>query len=68
MLDGADVVILAVKPADAPVAMAEAAPLLDGRQVVVSVMAGVRLDALRDGLGGHPLVVRAMPNTSCSLG
>ncbi|HEX6989202.1 MAG TPA: pyrroline-5-carboxylate reductase [Bacillota bacterium] len=67
LLDGADVVVLAVKPADAAAAMAEAAPYLTRRQVVVSVMAGVRLARLAEGLGGHRNLVRAMPNTSCSL-
>lgn len=67
LLDGADVVILAVKPADAATAMAEAAPLLTGRELVVSVMAGVQLARLQAGLAGHPHLVRAMPNTSCSL-
>lgn len=68
LLAGADVVVLAVKPADAPAAMAEAAPFLTRCQLVVSVMAGVPLASLQEGLGGHPSVVRAMPNTSCSLG
>src|SRR5690606_29701680 len=67
LLDGAQVVVLAVKPVDAAAAMAEALPFLSGSEMMVSVLAGVRLARLAEGLSGHRNLVRAMPNTSCSL-
>ena len=62
-----DVLVLAVKPqqmreALAPLA-AHARPAL-----VLSVAAGIRADDLARWLGGHPRVVRAMPNTPALIG
>lgn len=63
----ARVVLLAVKPQSA----AEVLPAVGGHlragQTVLSIMAGVPLEALQRGLG-HPAVVRAMPNTPAQIG
>jgi pyrroline-5-carboxylate reductase len=60
-----DAIIIAVKPES----FKEACSILfaNGRvqlhnQVVISVMASVKIREIRKELGGHPLVVRAMPN------
>jgi pyrroline-5-carboxylate reductase len=57
-------VILAVKPQ-----IFSRLPLapLAGR-LVVSIMAGISLAALRDALGGSERIVRAMPNTPAAIG
>lgn len=65
---GVDLVVLAVKPVNAAVATAELAPLLSPNTTVVSVMAGIPLADLRQGLGGHRRLLRAMPNTGCRVG
>ncbi len=62
------IVILAVKPGAGPEVLAELAPWLDPRDLVISVMAGVSLQTLRRGAGGNVDVVRAMPNIAFSLG
>ena len=63
----AGVIVLAVKPQQAPEAMAALAGRLQPGQVVLSIMAGVSLAALQAGLR-HRAVVRAMPNTPAQIG
>jgi len=64
---GSDVIVLAVKPQDFPAVARDLRGKLDTGQTVVSIMAGVALAALRDGLG-HQAIVRAMPNTPAQIG
>ncbi len=60
----AAVVVLAVKPqVVAEVARALAGDLKDGRRLVISIAAGIRLADLEGWLGGGIPLVRAMPNT-----
>lgn len=63
----ADVLVLAVKPQDARAALASVATSISGK-LVISIAAGVRLDALSRWLGGHRQLVRCMPNTPALLG
>ena len=65
---GADVVLLGVKPYAILDLAREVAPALDPSTVVVSVAAGVTLDALRTALPDGQPVVRCMPNTPSSVG
>lgn len=67
---GADVVLLALKPKSIP---AVARTLVESeavgrRALVVSIAAGVRLSALEAAFGESQPVLRAMPNTPCSIG
>ncbi|HET7379651.1 MAG TPA: pyrroline-5-carboxylate reductase [Gaiellales bacterium] len=67
---GADIVVLALKPMTvAPVcsALAEGKALARGA-LVISIAAGVKIEALSAILGSHVPVVRAMPNTPCAIG
>ena len=63
----ARVVVLAVKPQQAPEALAELSGRIGGDQVVVSIMAGIRIAAIQDALR-HRAVVRVMPNTPAQIG
>jgi pyrroline-5-carboxylate reductase len=63
----AAVVVLAVKPQQSPPVLAALKGLLGPDQVAVSIMAGVPLQRLREGLG-HAAVVRVMPNTPAQIG
>ncbi len=65
--EGADVVLLAVKPQVLPTVMLELRTVLTDGQLVVSVIAGASTRALGDGLG-HPAIVRSMPNTPAQIG
>jgi pyrroline-5-carboxylate reductase len=63
----ADTVVLAVKPQDMKAALAPLATLVKGK-LVISVAAGIRMDALSRWLGGHRKLVRVMPNTPALIG
>jgi len=63
----ADVLVLAVKPQDARAALASVASSISGK-LVISIAAGVRLEALSRWLGGHGKLVRCMPNTPALVG
>jgi len=66
-IEGADVVILAVKPQMLAKVGREIGPHLNEGQVVLSVLAGPTSTALVLALG-HDHVVRAMPNTPARIG
>lgn len=58
---GANMVLLAVKPQDLPAALAEIKPAA-GRQLFVSIAAGVTAAFIERALGANVRVVRTMPN------
>ena len=62
-----ELLLLATKPQGAPLVLAELRSHLIPEQTVVSVMAGISLTTLRNGLG-HERLVRTMPNTPAQLG
>jgi len=62
-----DVLVLAVKPQDMRAACAPLAGRL-GRQLVISIAAGIRLADLARWLGGNARLVRCMPNTPALIG
>lgn len=64
----ADVLVLAVKPQVMADVLGELRPHLLPRHLVVSIAAGVTLDALAAGLGKDTRLVRVMPNTPCLVG
>lgn len=66
-LADAQVVVLAVKPQVMAVVAGELAPHV-GTALVISVAAGIRGADLARWLGGHPRVVRTMPNTPALIG
>jgi len=63
-----EIVLLAVKPQRFAEAASALAPVAAGGPLVVSVMAGIRSEAIRSALGGEARVVRAMPNTPAAIG
>lgn len=65
-IDGADVVVLAVKPQMMKAVCEALKPRLKPKQLVVSVAAGITCDSLARWLGDQP-VVRCMPNTPSLL-
>jgi pyrroline-5-carboxylate reductase len=66
-IDGADVILLAIKPQMLLRVGRELGPHVRPGQLVVSILAGATTAALT-GILGHPEVVRAMPNTPARLG
>lgn len=64
---GAQIVVLAVKPQDFDAAARDLTGALKPEQLVLSIMAGVRIETLRQKLG-HDRIVRTMPNTPLGIG
>ena len=65
--DSADVLVLATKPQDLKTALGPLGGKV-GKKLVISIAAGVRVDALSRWLGGHRKLVRCMPNTPSLIG
>jgi len=64
---GADVAVLAVKPQSLAEVMTGLKGTLTPEQLVLSIIAGARLDTICQGLEHRP-VIRAMPNTPAQIG
>jgi len=67
VLSRGDMVVLAIKPQNLVEVMAELNGQLKPGQLVLSIIAGVRINTLCLGLN-HDLVVRVMPNTPAQIG
>ena len=66
--EGADVVLLCVKPQAAEEVLAELDPVLGDDQLVISILAGVPLGYIEERLARPVSVVRVMPNTATLIG
>ena len=66
-IDRGDVVVLAIKPQNLVEVMTELNGQLKPAQLVLSIIAGARIETLCLGLN-HNCVVRAMPNTPAQIG
>jgi pyrroline-5-carboxylate reductase len=66
-IEGADLVVLAVKPQEFAAAASQLSGRVAATQTVMSIMAGVRISTIRDLLK-HEGVVRAIPNTPSTIG
>jgi len=62
-----EIVVLAVKPQNMAEVMAELGGQLKPGQVVLSIIAGARIETLSKGLQ-HGAIARAMPNTPAQIG
>jgi len=67
IINRGDVVVLAIKPQNLDEVMAELKGRLKPEQLVLSIIAGARINTLSLGLN-HDSVVRAMPNTPAQIG
>jgi len=61
------IVILTVKPQRLGVILGELREVVQPAQLVISIVAGARIETLADGLQ-HRAIVRAMPNTPAQIG
>jgi pyrroline-5-carboxylate reductase len=66
-MEAADLIILAVKPQDAPALFEHIRPMVDAQQVFLSIMAGVSMEKIAQGLGISK-IIRAMPNLPAQIG
>lgn len=67
-VDGADLVVMAVKPQQMREAALALAPFVAALPVLMSIAAGTRVADLSRWLGGYVRIVRAMPNTPALVG
>jgi pyrroline-5-carboxylate reductase len=67
-VEGADLVVLAVKPQQMRAAAQALAPFVAPVPVVLTIAAGTRVADLARWLGGYERIVRAMPNTPALVG
>jgi len=67
-IDGADLVVMAVKPQQMREAAQALAPFIADVPVVLTIAAGARIAHLSRWLSGYPRIVRAMPNTPALVG
>jgi pyrroline-5-carboxylate reductase len=65
---GADVVLIAVKPAYVIETLREVADNLDDNALVISVAAGITIEAMQKATPDDVAVIRAMPNTPAIVG
>jgi len=63
----ADLIILAVKPQDTGLLFSILREYIDQQQVVLSIMAGVKIKTIADQLGTDK-IIRAMPNLPAQIG
>jgi pyrroline-5-carboxylate reductase len=64
----ADIVVLSIKPQVMDKVLPEIQPALKLDTLVISIAAGISIDTMREGLGGHNAIVRVMPNTPAQIG
>lgn len=67
-LQEANVIILAMKPTDAIEALHTLRPSLNDQQLIISVIAGLSIATMSEIINLTLPIVRAMPNTSSSIG
>lgn len=67
-IDGADVIVLAIKPQIMPEVLGELRGKIKSGQMVLSIAAGVTMDSIGEFLGGQQAVIRSMPNTPALVG
>ena len=63
-----DVLFVCVKPYGVKPLLAELAPVLTERRLIVSIAAGITLADIEAAAGGKARAVRVMPNTPCMVG
>lgn len=67
-VDGADVILLAVKPQIMPLVLDQLKGQVRPGQLVLSIAAGTTMDSIREHLGAETQVIRSMPNTPALIG
>ena len=65
--EGADLVVMAIKPQDLPHVFGQLGGKLDKKQAALSIVAGAKMSTLAEGLA-HESIIRVMPNTPAQIG
>lgn len=62
-----DLIVLAVKPQDINLLFDSIKSFIDSQQLILSIMAGVKIETIRQGLSATK-IIRAMPNLPAQIG
>jgi pyrroline-5-carboxylate reductase len=68
LFSGTDAILLAMKPKDALNALSSIKPYMNEKTLIISVLAGVSIESIERILEKPSSLVRAMPNTSATIG
>lgn len=61
-----DLVMIAVKPQDAPEVLQNLSPKVSEKTLVISIMAGITVKVMENEIAGAQ-IIRCMPNTPCAI-
>lgn len=64
----ADIVVLSVKPQVMGKVFDDLRGVIKPNALIFSIAAGISIDSMHEGLGGHGPIVRVMPNTPAQIG
>jgi pyrroline-5-carboxylate reductase len=67
-VEAAEIVVLSVKPQTMDALLDEIAPAIDHKKLVISIAAGIPIQAIARKLGAGVRIVRTMPNTPALVG
>jgi pyrroline-5-carboxylate reductase len=67
-IEGADVIVLAVKPQTMPLVLEELSGNVESHQLILSIAAGITIESISEKLGAKQAVIRSMPNTPALVG
>jgi len=67
-IEGADVIVLAVKPQIMPLVLTDLKGRVRREQLLLSIAAGITIDTIHETLGAEQPVIRSMPNTPALVG
>lgn len=68
LVENSDIVVLAIKPQIVEVVLNDIRPVFTAEGLLISILAGMSVSTIEEGLGGSPRVIRAMPNTPALVG
>jgi pyrroline-5-carboxylate reductase len=68
LVNKSDIIVVATKPQILHKVLEDIVTVFNDEKLLISILAGVTTTTFEEGLGGHPRVVRAMPNTPALAG
>lgn len=68
LVSTAEVIVFSVKPQVGPKVLAQVGRKIKSTQSLVSIMAGIKIAAIREFLNEDVSIIRVMPNTPCLVG
>ena len=67
-IDEMDMIVLAVKPQILPLVLKQIGKRVSDQQLVISIVAGITVKQISDGIDAAAAIIRTMPNTPALLG